>query len=102
VWRQVVKSDVPDVAPGPELEAAARARADLVVAPAQPGGDRRREHDALIGVGLLEERGRLLGSQDLDHALGDLLPYVRISTHAIRIAESDLAAFLRSRRSSET
>ena len=29
------------------------------------------------------------------------LPYVRISTHAIRIAEQDLAAFVRSRRSSE-
>jgi excisionase family DNA binding protein len=30
------------------------------------------------------------------------LPYVRISTHAIRIAEPDLAAFVRSRRSGET
>ena len=29
------------------------------------------------------------------------LPYVRISTHAIRIAEADLLAFVRGRRSSE-
>jgi len=30
------------------------------------------------------------------------LPYVRISTHGIRIAEQDLSAFVSSRRSSET
>jgi excisionase family DNA binding protein len=30
------------------------------------------------------------------------LPYVRISTHAIRIAEQDFSAFVGSRRSSET
>jgi excisionase family DNA binding protein len=30
------------------------------------------------------------------------LPYVRISTYAIRIAEQDLSAFVGSRRSSET
>ena len=30
------------------------------------------------------------------------LPYVRISTHAIRIAEQDLSAFAGSRRSSKT
>jgi excisionase family DNA binding protein len=29
------------------------------------------------------------------------LPYVRVSTHAIRIAEQDLSAFVRGRRSSE-
>ena len=29
----------------------------------------------------------------------DGLPYVRVSTHAIRIAESDLSAFLSGRRS---
>ena len=30
------------------------------------------------------------------------LPYVRISTHAIRIAEQDLASFVRGKCSSET
>jgi len=30
------------------------------------------------------------------------LPYVRISTHAIRIAEAELSPFVRGRRSSET